>query len=264
MRNILSYKQIDELLDSVKLPDYDYIVGIARDGVIPAVMLSLKKDTPLGFIIVDKVTEKIDIIPKIPRNAKILFVDNTIRTGHTWDLIKKKYPNSQLLVLFADPDNAKLADYCILATTDWQITEYELSDYKTQFDVAYDLDGVICPDPKKWELFFIKHFNWYRILRRMTMPVLFRPEPNALIITGRPLEDSWYTVKWLRKNGINNKIVFSRFFEGYENIPKVKYGFLMHYGIKTYYESDKWIADELQKLCGDKVKIILLNNNKHE
>jgi uncharacterized HAD superfamily protein len=65
--------------------------------------------------------------------------------------------------------------------------------------VAFDLDGIICAEPK-WlsHIFYIS--PKIGVILRHYLPLLYRPKIKKYsIITGRPEEDRLITQKWLQK-----------------------------------------------------------------
>lgn len=83
--------EIDEFVDSNKnfLKHIDFIIGVSRGGLIPAVLISTKLNKPLVTAYINKEDriffDRTDWIDK----KRVLIVDDIIRSGKTMFLLKK-------------------------------------------------------------------------------------------------------------------------------------------------------------------------------
>ena len=83
-------KAIDKLIKSVgyELEDVDFVCGISRGGLFPAMLVATKLNKPLVVAYIDKK----DIVyfdrSEWIREKKVLLVDDIVRTGKTLFLIK--------------------------------------------------------------------------------------------------------------------------------------------------------------------------------
>lgn len=105
-----SFLQIFEILRKFEFPaNYDFIVGITKGGVIPAVMVAHQLQRELSFIYINyrdkdnnpRYTEpkiiKLGLIPKGVKN--ILLVDDASVSGKTLKAAKKKLVNYNVKTL---------------------------------------------------------------------------------------------------------------------------------------------------------------------
>ena len=83
-------KIIDEFIVANKnfLVSVDFVVGMSRGGLVPAVLLSAKIDKPLVAAYIDKQDEIFFDRPEWIKNKNILVVDDIIRSGKTLWLLK--------------------------------------------------------------------------------------------------------------------------------------------------------------------------------
>jgi hypoxanthine phosphoribosyltransferase len=78
--------------------EYDYIIGLKRGGLVPAVYLSHKLNVPM---LVADITHELskgdnldwhdDILPEIPPGSNILIVDDIIDSGYTLQKCAQHY-----------------------------------------------------------------------------------------------------------------------------------------------------------------------------
>ena len=121
--------------------------------------------------------------------------------------------------------------------------------------VAYDIDGVLCPMPKRDKPFFKQNGverNKYKKLKQehfMFCPVLMRPkEKTFYLITGRKEHERGITEEWLENNEIKPKEV--RYMTGsltFKNILAHKIKSIKELGIDTFYEDDPKLVRYLRK-----------------
>lgn len=88
----------------------DLVLGIARGGMIPAVVLSHRLKIPFGVI--DLKTYHIDPRAKMTRGSKILVVDDIADSGNTIRDIKLMLPECRVATLIVNTDqNIGVPDY---------------------------------------------------------------------------------------------------------------------------------------------------------
>jgi hypoxanthine phosphoribosyltransferase len=84
-------KQLNKRIEENKefFNSIDFVIGMSRGGLIPAVLLSTKINKPLVTIYIDK-QDKIyfDRLEWL-KNKSILVVDDIVRSGHTLQLVKE-------------------------------------------------------------------------------------------------------------------------------------------------------------------------------
>jgi hypoxanthine phosphoribosyltransferase len=86
----LNFSDVENLINQIDLksPDFDFVVGISRGGLIPAALLAIKLNKPLATVYIDKqnnvyLDRKDWILGK-----KVLLIDDICRTGTTLKTMK--------------------------------------------------------------------------------------------------------------------------------------------------------------------------------
>jgi hypoxanthine phosphoribosyltransferase len=256
--SLITYQEVYKKLEKMRfdLMKYDCIVGISRDWIMPATMLSFILHKPLFIAKVDRKSGKVEINWK--PFGKILIVDDVYRTWWTVNTLKRKV-KWDVLVLACDY-NADI-QYKVFDWKEFYIFEWEKADWEETYEVWYDLDWILCRDLKKSEhrlTYFPKIWVWYR----SKFKLLFKPPENAVIITWRPECDEEITLKWLRKNGVYNKVQFNNAMPSFETIVKNKVWWIKRFKIKTYYESEEAQVKEIQKQVKD-CKVLLFKHTNN-
>lgn len=82
------------ILKNKKLNDIEFVVGVSRGGLIPAVLLSTKINKPLVTVYIDKQDNIYFDRPEWLENKNVLVVDDIVRSGKTLDLISKYFKNN--------------------------------------------------------------------------------------------------------------------------------------------------------------------------
>ena len=96
------YLAIKELESKIDFKQYDYIIGVARGGVVPATILSYRHNKELNFIGVKSYTNNrtsdgsIESYIELPMeletsNKCLLFIDDLSDTGNTINFINTTY-----------------------------------------------------------------------------------------------------------------------------------------------------------------------------
>lgn len=117
---ILSWRDIDNIVDDlckqVKDKGYTMVVGLARGGVIPAVMIShklgIKYDSVVWQTRDGGLQENGRLNNIINREQKVLIVDDICDSGLTLTQVKANHPNTDVAVLTTKIDT-KLVDYAV-------------------------------------------------------------------------------------------------------------------------------------------------------
>ena len=119
--------------------------------------------------------------------------------------------------------------------------------------VGYDLDGTLCEEnnnivnkimfkllPNRWAKF--KHSKAkLSFLGRFVRDM----DEKIIIITGRPIQDKEYTLKWLDKVGIKADVYFS---PHYDQALKHKLDMISKLNITKFYENDEKQVLEIEKI----------------
>lgn len=256
LKKKLTYQTIYKALENKKeiLKKYDCIVGISRDWIIPATMLSYILHKPLFIANVDRIKKKVKINWKPYWN--ILIVDDVYRTWWTINTLKTKIKWDVLVLITDYPSKV---DYRIFEEDFYYICEWEKEDESEKFNIGYDLDWVLCRDLRKWErrlTRFPKLMLWYK----SRFKLLYRPVEDSIIITWRPESDREATINWLRKNWVYNRIEFCKGEFSIENSIKTKERGIRKFNLKKFYESSSYQAEKLQD-CSERCLVLILNNN---
>lgn len=117
---ILSWRDIDNIVDDlckqVKDKGYTVVVGLARGGVIPAVMIShklgIKYDSVVWQTRDGGLIENGRLNNIINREQKVLIVDDICDSGLTLTQVKANHPNTDVAVLTTKMET-KLVDYAV-------------------------------------------------------------------------------------------------------------------------------------------------------
>jgi len=83
--------EIDRFVDSNKsfFEQIDFVIGMSRGGLIPAVLISTKLDKPLVTAYINKKDEIFFDRPEWIKDKKVLIVDDIVRSGRTMYLLKR-------------------------------------------------------------------------------------------------------------------------------------------------------------------------------
>ena len=117
---ILSWRDIDNIVDDLckqgKDKGYTVVVGLARGGVIPAVMIShklgIKYDSVVWQTRDGGLIENGRLNNIINREQKVLIVDDICDSGLTLTQVKANHPNTDVAVLTTKMET-KLVDYAV-------------------------------------------------------------------------------------------------------------------------------------------------------
>ncbi len=117
---ILSWRDIDNIVDDlckqIKDKGYTMVIGLARGGVTPAVMIShklgIKYDSVVWQTRDGGLQENGRLNNIINREQKVLIVDDICDSGLTLTQVKANHPNTDVAVLTTKIDT-KLVDYAV-------------------------------------------------------------------------------------------------------------------------------------------------------
>jgi len=116
--------------------------------------------------------------------------------------------------------------------------------------IGYDLDGVICKEPK-WLSIFFKLHPMIGVYLRDKQPILCEPIVEGYIITGRPSCDREITLDWLWRNLIKYKALYMVPFFTWEKGIEYKVQMIEKLQLDVFVESDYRIIEELEKINSD-------------
>jgi hypothetical protein len=201
--------------------DYDFIYGIPRAGLLPAIMYSSITGIP---ILTDA--------GKISTSGKVIILDDSWNNGNTMQQYIDKYgmQNISYGVVYGrskTPGNI----YQAKAIDKGRLFEWEMF---TSRRVSWDIDGLMCPDVPK-------HFDYYAQYL-VNAPLMYAPGVKIkCIITSRFEAYRDITEKWLEKNNIKyDHLIMS---QRKDRNERKKYGAkdkadaCKKYGVKYFLES---------------------------
>ena len=127
-------------------------------------------------------------------------------------------------------------------------------------------NGIICEDVilERFDKIMIKLFPrlWWRV-KWNDAKIKYRPKSTSLLITARPHIYKKWTEDWLKKNGINNKVIFYKgICSTISQVIEYKASTLKHNKVHSYYESDRNIIEALKKAVGKRCKVKLFNQKR--
>jgi hypoxanthine phosphoribosyltransferase len=281
----------------------DVVVGVMRDGIIPAIMISEMLDIPFTSIRW-RDGLKFENQDLILQHKRILFVDDICATGGTLRTIKylfeKKYLGAYTFLSYTLYTNKKsifYPDISTLAPDDyivfpWDVYEWSNENIRKLYPDAYslqgkikpicatDLDGVLCKDLNFKNLFvrFLERFfpsigtKYINFLRNNLKCIRSKrafPWQISFIVTGRLQTPDYIPTKtWLTNNGWGNQKVFmlsgDKKSRTIEDIINLKEQIIKQQNINIFIESSPRQAFALQKKLGNRCSIYLGEDFKED
>lgn len=147
--NFISYEQMNKwILEFIKLiPNkFDLIVGIPRNGLVFASILSAKFGRPLTTP--DSYWMWRSLLPNLGINS-ILVCDDAISSSQQMDIamnmVHVRYPSANIETAVVIKHEQSQVDYWYKLTDDPKLFEWSLAHFKLG-KLACDIDGVMCND----------------------------------------------------------------------------------------------------------------------
>lgn len=212
----MRYVTIAELSDIIrrnlwKIPhDIDLVVGVPRSGMLPATMIALYLNTNLGDW-ENLLEDKLFAIGRTRQSfmnhheiKKVLVVDDSVMSGGSITAVKEKLePISSkydftYLTPISSSNGTQYVDIFFEVIDDSRIFEWNLFHHSYLINACFDLDGVICCDPKIDD----DGEKYVHFLETAT-PLFVPTAPIDTIITCRLEKYRKQTETWLSKNNIN-------------------------------------------------------------
>jgi adenine/guanine phosphoribosyltransferase-like PRPP-binding protein len=247
---------------------FDFIIGIARSGVVPAAIIAQMCDLPLRCVYTTRISDQVSIDPEIDlAGKKILIVEDVMGRGYTakkvYDFLSAQGAICKVFCLFYDEITSEYAPDYGIGTTHfiqplWDrknnspAAKMALKNYNgatldsTEECLGSDLDGILLPDTnRRWNknserLKFILNYR-DKFLPNEIIPPL-EVHKTVYIITGRPLVDFERTTQWLRENKFDNIQLVCRNPDTHgdsdEEVADFKAAKILEIGITRFYESD--------------------------
>ena len=209
------------------------VIGILRNGAIPASVIASERGLSLAFIRPrTRVVRLQDLCwsPTLPPPGTILVIDDGANTSATMRWVTKHLHCSRGYRLFRAvmfTSNRRRYrtsfDLCLTEVARPRIFEWEMWSFARLNRMAFDLDGVLAKDVTRRIDEDQRPAAYRRAL--LDAPCLHRPKrPVRLIATGRLEKWRHETKDWLRRHGI-------------------RYHQLVMSGHRTAY--DRWAADDV-------------------
>ena len=282
----IKFKNIDDLNKCIiknltKIPyDIDLIVGVPRDGLMPAVLISkylnkpfmtlndfLNEEYNMCDIIVHSTVlhNKLNVKPK-----KILIVDDCFSTGGTFKNIKNKLNNkSNIDVIFCaiyltHSENKKKVDIYFEQCPHPKFFEWDLFDNAPKLKHScVDIDGVLCQNCKpEQDDDGIKYIDFLT----NAIPFIIPDYLIGYLVTARLEKYRKETETWLKKYNVKyNKLIMLDLPSKEErrkiNIANYKAKVYKNTKAKLFIESN----DKLSKEIAQKTKkpVFCVENHKY-
>ena len=216
----IRFRTYDDLFQSITdtLPlikskgPYDFIVGVPRSGITPAVNLSIMMGG-IPYADLELFTKKRIAITHngtvdVPENARVLLVDDTLSRGEAMDLARRKLQNAW--------PNHEIVRYCVWTSEKKEqkteifsgvcpkprVFEWNIWKIGRVNNMAFDMDGVLCRDPTSHENDKGKRLIEYYL---NAQPKFIPSKEIGFIITNRLERNRPYTEEWLDKHNVKYK-----------------------------------------------------------
>jgi len=228
---ISTSQMIEDALKLCKHVPYDCtgIVGVPRSGMMAAAAIATMMSKPLYELDVQNGLKKVGVggrmwFEKIETSGSYFVVDDSVYQGNTMNLAKDLIGHAIFTSVYARPDKSHIVDHYVMELESPHLFEWNLfnngmvsgecDDMRFKGGIAFDFDGILCPDPSmpdadEGEL-LKQYLDYLRSAPVTHMHPTLRKIP--LIITLRL--EKWRSIceEWLRVNGISyDKIVMCPF-----------------------------------------------------
>lgn len=268
--NIVSYKrfmkEIDILCHKVAAQNstlkLEAIVPALRSGMIPAFKIAERLNLPI------MIDEKIHAGHRLQKRndiKNILLVDDSICSGNNLKKEVAKYIdkyNIYTAVVIAAPSKTNSVHFFSTIIDMPRIFEWNMFNTNNSSQVMFDMDGVICIDPRVYDDDGNSYENEIK-----EIPSLFVPSyPIHSIVTNRIERWREVTEKWLKSHGVKyGKLVMQQYPTAVERRKGLEPGVYksQHYNnsdASLFIESDQSQAETIYKICKKPVYCIETNS----
>jgi uncharacterized HAD superfamily protein/hypoxanthine phosphoribosyltransferase len=263
----VSYKKFDRMIDDLTmkiLKSYqkiDAVVPVLRSGMIPAFKVAQKLNVP---IMVDGVCYGGERISNPSIVKKVLIIDDSISSGRAMISEVKKYEKYEKLTaaVIARSNSSNLLDFYSSVIDGPRMFEWNMFNNLNTSKVMFDMDGVLCIDPRVFDDDGESYENEIR-----SLPHLFLTKyPIHSICTNRIERWRPITEEWLSKNKVKyGKLIMQNFPTAVERRLRSNAGVYKakHYSSSDavlFVESSLWQAEKIFELTGKDVYCI--ENNR--
>jgi choline kinase len=206
----MNYDLIHEFLELIP-PDIDLVIGIPRDGIMIAYLISIYRNIPMTDLtsFCEGIIYKPGIKHRVGKNEvkKILLVDDICASGKAMRDAKSQIePHLNGYQLYcaalytAHPQEkirSGLVDFYGPELVGPRAYEWTHGDAVYLPNTYMDIDGVLCPDWNSGDDSSQDYVTWLK-----TVPLRLRPKDIGTLITWRREEHRSITMDWLAKNRI--------------------------------------------------------------
>lgn len=251
--NIVSYKrlykEIDVLCHKIASSNIriDAVVPALRSGMIPAYKIAERLNLPI--MIEEKLYGGLRL--SYDRNIKnILLVDDSINTGtnlkNELEKYRKRYNIYTCAVIASNYHKNNIDFYATVVETP-RVFEWNMFNSANTSKIMFDMDGVICIDPRVYDDDGEKYKNEIK-----NIPHLFVPKyPVHSIVTNRIERWRSVTEEWLKAKSVKyGKLVMQQFETAVERRKESDPG---EYKAKHYKDSDAVLFIESDLLQATKI-----------
>lgn len=273
--NFVSVKELNLILtENLYLvpEDVDLIVGIPRSGMLVANLLALYLNLPLTDIdnfkkgiIYSSGTTKVreNWIKNISAARRILVLDDSVATGQSM-LKAKKLLNGDIFsekiiygAVFVTEESKKYVDIWMNVCPMPRVFEWNFQHHMFSDKFCYDIDGVLCVDPKDEEN---DDGDKYIEFLKNAKPIIIPTYTIGCLVTCRLEKYRKLTEEWLRNNNIKyNKLIMMNYKTKEERIKYGNHGIFKAELFKSmsdmllFVESDPSQAEIIAQISGKSV-----------
>ncbi len=242
-----------------KIPsDIDLVVGIPRDGIMVAYLISISRNIPMTDLTsfcagVENYKPGIKHRKEQYEIKNILLVDDICASGLAMRDAKKQispHLNGKKLycaaVYTSKPDEklkSGLVDFVGPVLVGPRAYEWTHTDAVYLPNTFMDMDGIMCPDWAGGEDYGKRYEEWLG-----TVPLKLRPQNIGTIITWRREEHREQTVAWLQKNGITFDELIMANRVDWPGPAEYKAHFYKNSSARLFIESSERQAEKIYKL----------------
>jgi len=260
---IVSYIQFNHMIDKLvhKIASSNVpiqaVVPVLRSGMIPAFRIAERLNVPVV------VHNKVYGGQRLRRDGEIknlLLVDDSINSGFAMRQEMMKYDsfNTYSAVVIAKSNNTDKVDFYASVVDGDRVFEWNMFNSANTSKIMFDMDGVICIDPRVYDDDGEKYKNEIE-----NIPRLFVPSYKIHSICTNRIE-RWrdITSHWLVNNGVSyGKLIMQPFDTAVERRAKSNAGEYKarHYKNSTaelFIESSLWQAEKIFQLTNKPVYCI--------
>lgn len=206
----MEFKSISQLSKDIydkilpNLPrDIGIVYGIPRSGMLPATIIATAIGAELGILGQSPYFGERKKNITLPKREKILLVDDSSHTGNAMlnaiDSLRIDKSLYYTCTVYAHSKSKNLIDFYAEVLDNGRIFQWNFAGIGATKNFCWDLDGVICTDPK---VFDDDGENYRNEILNMVKPLHLPQVKVKAIITNRI--DRWRneTETWLNKYGV--------------------------------------------------------------